>query len=619
MMKTRKTAWWLALAALGLGACGSAPDAMDDLDPEDRDPLAVQGKAEAWDSANNPAYVDTGFLYAVSQLPTSGAGPTPIPGSYWPVYQDNINVKWEGSMSPAEKYTRAFDKDVGTILDAVLEANGVKGHTERKTCDTSADCADQNDGSECATAYDDSVKRCIPTWWGICHGWAPYALSEPQAKTAVTRNGVTFEPGDLEALLSLAYTGVSSKFLSSRCNRMDSGNYSLSTDNSGRINESECRDMNPGSWHILVANRMGLQHQGFVLDQTTNYEVWNQPGWKFQITNLDSGQLHEVTKGQAMGILGAGTTRAELFPSTTLSSNQTKSGVWTATAAATVTFHTSGTGDADLYIRKGAAPTRDASDCSSAGSTADESCTIDVEAGDAIYWMVLGYSSSSTSTLGVEQPGSGPYVYNSAAARFFYVEMDFTFVVESAPGDVAHDAADFSQTKHYSYILETDANGKILGGEWAAGSKGDHPDFAWWPTGTPQGSVAGISYDDLKSLNDEAAGPTAPPADRVTLLDNVTLPFTASVRSKYVALKLAAGYTSVTLTMTGTGDASLLVGPKGQYPVLGARTNLCEQRTAGTSNESCTFNVSASGGTYWVRARSEAAGTTVTVVADKQK
>jgi hypothetical protein len=622
MINDLKTARWLALpAALLFGACASDPGTSQpnaDLDPEDRDPLVADGKAEAWDSNNNPAYVDTGFLYAVSQLPTSGAGPKPIPGSYWPVYQDNINVKWDGTMSPAEKYARAFGKDVTTIMDAVSNANGVKGHTERQTCSSASDCAGLNDESDCATSYDGSVSRCIPTWWGICHGWSPYALSEPQAKSPVTRNGVTFEPGDLEALMSLSYTNVQSKFLASRCNRMNNGSYAITYDNSGRINESECRDMNPGSFHILVTNRMGLQHQGFVIDQTTNYEVWNQPAWKFQVTNLENGALKEVTKDQAMATLGVGTSRTELFPSTGMTTGQQKSGVWTATTAGTVTFRTSGTGDADLYIKKGADATTDTSDCNSTSSTANESCAIDVQAGDQIHWMVLSYADSN-STLGVELPGTGPYVYNSSAARFFYVEMDFTFVVESAPGDVPHDANDFSKTKHYTYILEADQYGKVLGGEWSGGSKSDHPDFVWWPQGVGGGDVAGISYDDLKSLNDEAAGPQTPPADRVTLLDSVTLPYTASLRSKYARLTLPAGYQSVTVTMTGTGAAWLLVGPKGHYPIVGSSANLCEQKTAGTANQSCTFNVSPAGGVYWVRARSAAANTTVTVVADEQK
>src|SRR5262249_55388499 len=159
-------------------------------------------------------------------------------GSYWPVYQDNLNVKWDGVMSPAEKYARAFGKNVTDVEDNVSMANGVKGHSERTSCNSSSDCSSLNDGSECAAAYDGSVKRCIPTWWGICHGWSPYAISEPAAKQSVTKNGVTFQVGDIEALMSLVYTNVDTKFLSQRCNK--SGD-AIHTDNSGRIVDSECR------------------------------------------------------------------------------------------------------------------------------------------------------------------------------------------------------------------------------------------------------------------------------------------------------------------------------------------------------------------------------------------
>jgi len=616
----KKTSWLLAVL---LGACAADP-ALDpvDNDPEDRDPLVVEGKAEAWDRANNPSYVVSDFLYNVNQLPLSGAGPKPIPGDYWAVASDNLNVKWDGQMSPAEKYARAFGRSVTEVQDAVSEENGVKGHTERRTCSADADCESLNDGSACSRAYDGSVSRCIPTWWGICHGWAPYALSEPQATMAVTHRApdgtsITFQPGDLEALMSLVYTRIPTKFLSARCNRGLGDGNTIHTDNSGRIDESECRDMNPGSWHVLVTNMMGLRHQGFVLDQTTNYEVWNQPGWKYEITNAQGGALREVSRGEANGILGQGMARTELLPTTAIAAGAAQTGVWSATLSGEVTFHTSGTGDADLYVRKGAEASESANDCASTGTSADETCRLTVAAGDQIHWRVLGYSASSA-TLGVEVPGDGPYVYNSAAKKFFHVAMSFTFVVEARPGTSAHDAADYSQTKHYEYILETDENGKILGGEWAGASRGDHPDFAWWPTAKPSGEVAGISYDLVRALNDEAAGAPVS-SDRETLFDHLTLPHTLWSRSKYAALNLPAGYRTVTVTMTGTGDARLMVGPKGHYPRIGWGSNLCDAHVEGSANQSCTFSVDPAGGTYYVRARSYADSTTVTVVADKTR
>ena len=63
--------------------------------------------------------------------------------------------------------------------------------------------------------------------------------------------------------------------VSQRCNRAPEGGYgtTVPTDNGGRVIESECRDCNPGSWHVLVANLMGIRKQGLVIDQTVSDEV----------------------------------------------------------------------------------------------------------------------------------------------------------------------------------------------------------------------------------------------------------------------------------------------------------------------------------------------------------
>ena len=182
----------ILVAAFGLGlmACAGESGPTEVLEPEDLDPMGGEaGKAEAWNRANNPAYVDSTFLMAVNPLPVRGGATTaPIPGDYWAVAHDNLNVKWDGasSLSPAAKYAKAFNQP--GVPDEISLANGVKGHTERKACTTNSDCTDLKDGSICAESYDKQAKRCIPTWWGICHGWAPYALSEAAATRPVTRH-----------------------------------------------------------------------------------------------------------------------------------------------------------------------------------------------------------------------------------------------------------------------------------------------------------------------------------------------------------------------------------------------------------------------------------------------
>jgi len=65
-------------------------------------------------------------------------------------------------------------------------------------------------------------------------------------------------------------------------------------------------------------------------------------------------------------------------------------------AGSTLTVTTTGTGDPDLYIRFGAQPTTTSFHCRSWSSTATESCSITVPAGQSqAYIGVYGYSSAT--------------------------------------------------------------------------------------------------------------------------------------------------------------------------------------------------------------------------------
>lgn len=62
---------------------------------------------------------------------------------------------------------------------------------------------------------------------------------------------------------------------------------------------------------------------------------------------------------------------------------------------AAVTVRSHGDGDADLYVRRGAAPTTDAYDCRSQGDSSDESCTVD--GGGPVYVAVFAADPSAVS------------------------------------------------------------------------------------------------------------------------------------------------------------------------------------------------------------------------------
>jgi hypothetical protein len=258
---------------------------------------------ETWNPANNPMLVDATFKLNVKDIPVTGrAALDPIPADYWATYKDNINVRWDGesSMSAAEKYGKAFG--VSGVEDAVSSNYGIdSGAGWRKSCTDSSQCADLKDGSTCAMRRGQTKGYCIPTWWGICHGWAPYAISEPAAKKPVTHNGVTFYPGDLEGLMSLVYgENLRTKFISQRCNKDNP-----TPPASGRLDETECRDMNPGSMMVVLGNMIGIRKKGIVEDRTYDDEVWNQPVFGYKVTNTTTdGKLKEITKSEAIKLVG---------------------------------------------------------------------------------------------------------------------------------------------------------------------------------------------------------------------------------------------------------------------------------------------------------------------------
>jgi len=56
---------------------------------------------------------------------------------------------------------------------------------------------------------------------------------------------------------------------------------------------------------------------------------------------------------------------------------------------------TTGTGDMDLYVRKSAVPTTSTYTCRSNGSSATETCTVNMTANGDVYVLMYGYSAGS--------------------------------------------------------------------------------------------------------------------------------------------------------------------------------------------------------------------------------
>ena len=489
----------LALSALTLtslvAACGGP--AGSELDRSEDD--------EVWSAAGNPAIFGTGLEYRLANLPAKGeAKVIPWAGSYWPTASDDINYRWAGvnSDSAAAKYGNAFG--VAGVEDAVSANHGIDSMTWSKSCTQDAEC-DSAKGEACAKRTGKTQGRCIPTWFGICHGWTPAAILMPEPRHAVTKNGVTFQVNDLKALASLAHDRTNSNFVSLRCELGRTNG--MEFDKYGRPVDESCRDSNAGTYHILLSNYLGMRGQAFAEDRTVDSEVWNQPLRGYRVT-----QQTTVTAQAANRLIGVPAEGG----STTQKSGTLAKGAWlqlpTVTAAAGQSYSVkmTGTGDADLYVAFRAPASAGNHACRPYASGSVEECSGVVPAGAShIYVSVNGYADSSNFSITTSSGGQVPvtYVFNALAKTLVYVKAEVDYIGESAPetdGYLTPTINAYTRTDRYEYVLELDAAGRINGGEWVGPSKQAHPDFLWLPTSVGGSTVAGgkIAYADVKALVD---------------------------------------------------------------------------------------------------------------------
>lgn len=572
------------LLVTGVTACLDEGDQKPDESDVKQEP---NGKDDAWGPQDAPSIFTADLEYRIAQLPMTGeAASIPWAGSYWPVYEDSINHKWDGasSESASAKYGRAFN--VTDVEAAVSRNHGIENNRSRTACTTNSQC-DSKIGEVCAIRGGQTAGFCIPTWWGICHAWAPAAILIPEPKYPVTRNGVTFKVQDIKALVTLAYNSTSSKFVSLRCNA-DAESNAISFDNYGRPTQPECDDTNAATYHLLLANYLGLRGQSFVEDRTYDDEVWNQPLRGYRITKQT--QVDAATANRLVGVTTTGGTTVNR-DGMVAASAWSHQGSFPVTAGTPAVVTMDGTGDADLYVSFGAQPTASNYACRPYTGNSEERCELTVPAGATQMFVSVNGYSASTFQLAITTGGAVPsdYQFNPLAKTFYDVAVEVDYIGESPSsrdGNLASTINQYTHVDRYTYVLEVDGDGKIIGGEWTGASKVAHPDFLWLPTGVRGSSVAGgkITYANVKALLDASL---VPPGDNTggeekTVADNGTL--TRGTWKHLGPFTVGAGKT-LTATLTGTGDVDLYVR-KGGTPTLTAYD--CRPYRNGSS-EDCTI------------------------------
>jgi len=298
----RLAACFTLRAALLLALCPGLPACDEPLDESGGEEVLTEEQEEAllyregWSNADDPRLLGKDFDFEFHDLPTTGwASRTPWPGYYWPTFNDSINYRWAGSKvrSPAEKYAAAFGR--GGVTGAISNRFGLGSIGGSRRCRYDSDCGG---GRACGRRSGESRGRCVETWMGICHAWAPAAIMEREPQQGITFNGVRFEISDLKALISVAYTeGLAVRFMSLRCN------------SNGHPGGKACKDTNAGSFHVALSNLLGLRGKSFVFDRTYDREVWNHPVIGYKVT-----RNQEVSAATANDMISSGGSKYRFNP-----------------------------------------------------------------------------------------------------------------------------------------------------------------------------------------------------------------------------------------------------------------------------------------------------------------
>jgi hypothetical protein len=235
---------------------------------------------ESWSDLSDPLIMGKHFETRFSALPTLAQVTHKKKfwsGDYWPHKKGLINQRWHSkaplsfrSPSLAELKRMSQDEIASLSPAEKFDIFNSRYHYPLK--------------NEVESNADYRAKE----WEGICHGWAPASMNhdEPTPKSLYNNDGILipFGSADIKGLLSYFYAYVHQVETTHQVGRRCFN---------GRVNtSSDCqKDLNAGAFHIVMANKIALDNEGFIADLDRFKEVWNHPvvGYRTQILQEGRG------------------------------------------------------------------------------------------------------------------------------------------------------------------------------------------------------------------------------------------------------------------------------------------------------------------------------------------
>lgn len=210
------------------------------------------------------------------KLVKSQVSQEPWSDSYWPIYMGGLAYRYADLHFPS---SQNWKKNAEYIWKNLGKGENLSPSEKYDLLVGDADFSLTRqmleDGSNAARSSGD-----VETWMGICHGWAPASFMVPRPTHSIEvlaadgKTKIVFNPSDIKALTSLLWANARfpAKKAGLRCDEKAPIN-----DSSGRPEKMECYDNNPGTWHLAIINRVGLQKRSLIMDTAYDYQVWNQP------------------------------------------------------------------------------------------------------------------------------------------------------------------------------------------------------------------------------------------------------------------------------------------------------------------------------------------------------
>lgn len=123
----------------------------------------------------------------------------------------------------------------------------------------------------------------------------------------------------------------------------------------------------------------------------------------------------------------------------------------------------------------------------------------------------------ATATALMQQSGDEAR-FDGRTTRFFHVRTEVVYITE-APASWQPNAGSsvYERVDPYEYVLEANASGEIIGGEWVGSSRTSHPDFLWLPLGARRALSPFIALDEVHRLLQESREGFVPDPSAISL------------------------------------------------------------------------------------------------------